>query len=99
MANRKFKFFHGIPLGYNTQGLIYFICHNYKAMPGRTQRLVLDLCRACGGDNAEALFEFLTTDRPLPVIMQKYYIASQTTIYRAVNKFYVAMARELDGKL
>lgn len=73
---------------------IYLICKNFADQPQKIQEKILRLCRLAGGYNADALFEMLTTDQKLERILQKYYIASTTTLYRARNKLFELWAKE-----
>ena len=52
------------------------------------QEAIWRLCRAAGGEHAEALFEFVTTQDTATAICQRHFIASRTSLYRVVKKFY-----------
>lgn len=91
------KIYHGIgggSLSKERQREIYSTCKNFADQPQKMQEKILRLCRMAGGYNADALFEMLTTDQKLERILQKYYIASTTTLYRARNKLFELWAKE-----
>ena len=90
-----FKKRRGIKLQYNEQGLIYFICLNYKAMPFSVQTRIHELCREVSGEYADALFTMLTDDtKNVHAVAMKYYISeSQLYLYR--QKFYHAFSTSL----
>ena len=73
---------------------IYLTCKHFADQPTKMQEKILHLCRMAGGYNADALFEMMTTDQKLERILQKYYIASATTLYRARNKLFELWAKE-----
>jgi hypothetical protein len=77
-----------VKLPYDVQGLIYFTAKNYKRQPQEVQERILRLCERAGGDNAEALFVLLTTHRSVQQILMQYHIGSQTTLDRAVRRYY-----------
>ena len=68
-------------LSYNQQGLIYFICKDYKNQPEYIQKKILNLCTSIGKDNYQALFELLTTDKSATKIAMQHYMSS-VTLYR-----------------
>lgn len=78
-----------VHLPYDRQGLIYFICHNFEIQPPSVQKKILDVCQQSGKGNAQALFDFLTTDNTWQKISNQYHI-EETTLYRARKKFYEA---------
>ena len=73
---------------------IYLICKHFADQSQKMQERILHICRMAGGYNADALFEMMTTDQKLERILQKYYIASATTLYRARNKLFELWAKE-----
>ena len=91
------KIYHGIgggSLSKERQREIYFTCKNFAAQSAKMQEKILRRCRMAGGYNADALFEMITTDQKLERILQKYYIASATTLYRARKKLFEIGALE-----
>lgn len=73
---------------------IYSTCKHFADQPTKMQEKILRRCRMAGGYNADALFEMITTDQKLERILQKYYIASATTLYRARKKLFELWAKE-----
>ncbi len=84
-----------VKLSYERQGLIWFTARTYKDQPRKTQEIILDACRAAGGELAGALFAYVTTDRSIASIMREHYIASETTIYRMMRDWYMEMDRRM----
>lgn len=88
-----FKKRRGIHLPYNVQGLIYFTCVNIKRQPQEVQACVWNLCALVGGEDADALYEFLTDDRmSAEAVCMKYYISGKK-LYRMRKKFYEEFAK------
>ena len=67
------------------QGLIYYTCINAQ---GETKEKISDLCRETSGENANALYEFLTN----PYVNHTYicgkYGISRNELFRLKIKFY-----------
>ena len=83
-----FKKKRGIKIPYNKQGLIYFICLDYKNQPPKIQNKIKSLCHTVGGEEYEqALFEFVTTEAGAIKISLKHY-TSETSLYQMRKKFY-----------
>ena len=85
----RFRYKRGIPMDYEEQGYIYFTSRRYRELPGQQQEKIRRLCREAGGDYAEALFEFVTTDSGAVEVCGKYFL-SESTLERAVKKYYLA---------
>ena len=86
----------GLP--YTRQGLVWFTAQCCRDMPADVQELIRGACQRAGGCNAGALFEYVTTDRPMHAILREYHIASETTLYRAIGRWYVEVDRALRGQ-
>ena len=82
-----FKKKRGIKLHYNTQGLIFFICLDYKNQPQAMQKKILNLCLTIGGENWQMLFNILTTSKSIITIAEEHH-ASESVLYRLRKKFY-----------
>ncbi len=90
-----FRFKRGIRVGYARQGYIYFTSLLYKSLPKSKKKIIDDLCRKCGEDYWMALREFVTNENvKAETIALKYYI-SESTLYRAVRKYYESFPRTL----
>ncbi len=83
-----FKKRRGVRRTYDEQGLIYFTCKTYRQQPREMQEKIRELCERAGGENAEALFVFLTTHVSRERILEEYHIGSETTLYRAIKRFF-----------
>ena len=85
-----FRFKRGIRLGYTRQGYIFFTSRMYHSLPRERQQVISDLCLRCGGSSYQALFEFVTTDVSATAVCLKHYLASRTSLYRALKRYYEA---------
>lgn len=90
----RFRFKRGIPVDYDQQGYIYFTSRRYKQLTRKQQEKIRSLCREAGGEHAEALFEFVTTDSGAVEVCSRYYI-SESTLERVVKKYYLAFQKNL----
>lgn len=89
-----FRYKKSIPVDYEAQGYIYFVSRRFQDLPRRAQEKIRALCREAGGEYAEALFEFVTTDAGASAVCRKHYL-SESTLERAVRKYYLAFAQSL----
>ena len=90
-----FRYKRGIDVSYEKQGYIHFCCRRFPELSAERQEAIWRLCRAAGGEHAEALFEFVTTQDTATAICQRHFIASRTSLYRVVKKFYESWPEEL----
>lgn len=90
----RFRYKRGIPVDYEQQGYIYFTSRRFKQLPKKQQDKIRALCRAAGGEHADALFEFVTTDSGAVEVCARFYI-SESTLERAVKKYYLAFQETL----
>lgn len=90
----RFRFKRGIPVDYDQQGYIYFTSRRYKQLTRKQQEKIRSLCREAGGEHAEALFEFVTTDSGAVEVCARFYI-SESTLERVVKKYYLAFQKNL----
>ena len=81
-------------IDYDLQGHIYFTSKQYKKLPVRTQRKVLNLCMAAGGEYYQALFELVTTNADPVTVCRKHFL-SQSTLERIVRKYYIRFAESI----
>ena len=84
----KFRYKPSLPVNYARQGYIFFKSLRYKDLPIKEQMRIRKLCTTVGGNNGDALFEHVTTGASVKAVCMKYYIASPTTIYRALSRYY-----------
>ena len=84
-----FRFKESIPLSYERQGYIYFKSLLYRELPKSEQARIRQLCRKAAGANADALLEFVTGRVSATSVCMRHYIASNTTLYRALRRYYM----------
>lgn len=82
----RFKKLRGIRLSYEEQGLIYFLCSNFKNLTKKEQQKITDLCQEVGGAYKEALLDFLTGDSAVKVSLD--HSVSESNLYRMRKEFY-----------
>lgn len=58
------------------------------------QKKIRRLCREAGGEHSDALFAFVTTDSGAVEVCDRYFI-SESTLERAVKKYYLAFQETL----
>ncbi len=83
----EFKMLRGIDVPRAVQGKIFYTCQNYAREPERVQAKIRRLCKEAGGDYADELFLFLTTDISWQRITTDYFI-SEATLCRIRRRFY-----------
>lgn len=91
---RTFRIKRSVPVSYDVQGYIYFTSRLYRSLPAADRKRIRRLCKNAGGEYAAALLEFVTTDAGAVAVCQKYYI-SQSTLERAVRRYYIAFAEDI----
>lgn len=84
---RRFKYLRNIQKSYEQQGEIFFCCRNYAQKSKRVQDKIRRLCQEAGGEHAEALFCYLTTDISWQEAAMRFYI-SERTLQRCRDRFY-----------
>ena len=83
-----FRVKQSIPLPEARQGYIYYAMQRYAEMPQRKREIVDNLIEVCGGEYANALLVYLTTDESIEKICMRYYVSRQT-LFRCARKFYM----------
>lgn len=86
-----FKRLEKLNIPYDRQGLIYFICMNYKDLPPWEQEKILQLCIEVSADYYQPLFKMVTTDvstHPVWRIAADYYL-DKGLLYKLRRKFYL----------
>ena len=74
-------------LTYNEQGLIYFVCHNYRRMPPGIKQKIEQRSKSACGCYWQAVLDYMTTDKSFIQICMQYYI-SESTLADNIAKFY-----------
>lgn len=90
-----FRYKRGIPVSYARQGYIYFKSLRYPELPESEQMRIRQLCREVCGYNHLALLEHVTTGKSVKDVCAEYYIASTTTMYRALKRYYLRFPQDL----
>ncbi len=91
----KFRYKPGIALPYERQGYIYFKSLSYSHMSAQERERVRSLCTTVGGEHGQALLEHVTTGESIKSVCQRHYIASPTSLYRALKRYYERFPYEL----
>lgn len=89
-----YRFKRGIPVSYDRQGYIYFLCKRYKRLGKAERALIRECAEDAGGMYKDAIVEFVTGSKGAVAICDKFYI-SESTLERAVKRFYMLMAERL----
>lgn len=84
---KRFKMLGSVSKSYEQQGIIFFTCRTFDRQPERVKQKIRKICQEAAGENADALFEFLTTEEDWVTVTMKYYI-SGATLERARTRFY-----------
>ena len=83
-----FKKRRGINLSYEKQGLIHFVCVNFRDLPDEVLDKIVSLSAEVGGEHGEVLFEVMTNkDKTIRELAQEYHI-SETQLYYYRKQFY-----------
>lgn len=70
------------------QGLIFYLCRNYKNLPDDKKQILDDRFREVGGEHEMALRELLTTAEPIVGICMRHYIGSPNTLCVLRRRYY-----------
>jgi len=84
---KMFKKMRGVRLPYAKQGLIFFTCLTYAAQPPDIRQKIEENCTNVAGPHRQALFEVLTTQKPIYRISDERHI-SPNRIYVYRQRFY-----------
>ena len=83
-----FKKKRGINLSYKEQGLIYFVCQNYKVQPDYIKEKIIKLSKQIAGEDYKALLELLKSDRQSARGVSLKYFISEKRLYKYRKQFY-----------
>ena len=89
-----FRYKRSINVPYDRQGYIYFTSRRFSDLEAWQKEKIRALCEKCGNEYAAALFEFVTTDAGAVAVCLRHNL-SQSTLERAVKKYYEAFPRRL----
>ena len=90
-----FRYKPSIPVPYERQGYIYFKSLTYPEMTAAQQARIRGLCERTAGTLSQALLEYVTTGDSVKSVCQRHFIASPTSIYRALKRYYVNFPMDL----
>ena len=90
-----FRYKPSIPVSYERQGYIYFKSLTYPEMTARQQERIRALCERSAGHLSKALLEHVTTGDSVKSVCQRHYIASSTSIYRVLKRYYEHFPKDL----
>ena len=74
-------------VSYNRQGYIYFYSLLYDELPEAARRHIEAVAAEAGGEYAEAVLRYVTTDDGAVKICEKHKL-DQSTLHRAVARYY-----------
>ena len=86
----KRRFRKSIPLSRERQFYIMGVSLDYRNQPEEVKGRIDALCRTCCPDHAEAFRRYVTSEAPATAVIMEWFIASNTTLDRAVRKYFVA---------
>ena len=87
-----FKKRRGIHIPYNKQGLIYFTCVNVSSK--RIQDKIMKHCILAAGEDADALFRFLTDRSINHIYIELNYGINSKLLFKLKNKFFVSFNKD-----
>ena len=86
---------------YETQGLIYFLCQNYRILPESEQKKIRDICDKVSKNNGwyfNAIYEAMTTTNGILRIALRHYV-SEGVVRRLKLRFYKEYAKDIEIRL
>ena len=86
----KRRFRKSIPLPRERQFFIMGVSQDYRNQPEKVRGRIDALCRACCPGHAEAFRRYVTSEDPATAVIMEWFIASNTTLDRAVRKYFEA---------
>lgn len=84
----KFRYKKALDTPYERQGYIYFKSLTYPDMSEAQRDQMRFLCERVAGEHWQALLEHVTTGESVKSVCQRHFIASPTTLYRALKRYY-----------
>lgn len=84
----SFRYKRGIRLPQRRQEYIYAASRLYCELNPERQAVIRRLCDDAGGEYADALLEFVTTDASATALEMRHHV-SKATLYRAVRRYYM----------
>lgn len=89
-----FRVKKSVPLSENRQGYVYYRSRMFSELDQRRQGVIRALCKEAGGEYAQAVEEFVTTDAGATAICMRHHL-SRETLDRAVRRYYLHFPKNL----
>lgn len=93
-SRKRFHVLNIASVSQERQGLIFYICRCYPDLPKAKRDKLDELYRRIGGANEAALRAVMETDDSFTKICIEHYIASETTLKRMRQRFYLEFPLE-----
>lgn len=90
------RFRKNIPLSRARQYYITGISLSYAEQPENVQRRIDALCMKCCPEHYEAFRRYVTREESATPAMMEGFIASGTTLYRAIRKYFLEFDIEVN---
>lgn len=87
-----FRVKRSINVSEKRQGYIFYASLLYPELSKARQERIREICRAAGGEYADAVLEFVTTDHGAVAVSLRHHI-SRETLDRAVKRYYEMFPR------
>jgi len=87
-----FRYKRSVPVSRRWQGYIYYKSLLFNELPEDERMAIIALCDECGGEYADALRLFVTTETGATAVCMRHSL-SKSTLYRAQRKFYREFAK------
>ena len=94
MSTPHFRYKPSIDRPIEEQGIIYWTSRNYRRLPEDQQRMIRELCEEAGVEYADAVLEFVTSDKGATAISMRHGV-SRETLDRAVKRYYEAFPMDI----
>lgn len=82
-----YRYKKSVRVSYDKQGYIYFFSRLYNELDPDAQAYIRKIAGEAGGEHAEAVMRYVTTDDSATKICAECYL-SKATLHRAVAKYY-----------
>lgn len=89
-----FKYKRSVGGSYARQGYVYFTSLCFGELAEKKQERIRRICCEVGGEYADALFEFVTTDTTATAVCMKHCL-SRSQLYRIVAEYYRNFPRNI----
>ena len=90
----RFRYNECLGIPYDLQGHIYFHSKRYKQLEKEEKEVIDAACQWAGGQYANALKQYVTTNKKDVAVCQRFYM-SRNTLLRTVANYYKYMAQSI----